>query len=473
MLSTGPRHSSGVEPKGRERSITDNRRSPDLSNEDKITLSMKLSFCTQPLSLHESESDKRERRRYVQEITSLLNNPHYIEQFINPQLAAIFHMIEASLFRPLKKLKSSKAGNETMEKAEQEQLDDPTWTVLSPVYSLITRLLETESVDHKQLKTLLSHTFIQRFVDLFNSEYPPEREALKKCMQIMYMKLSSIRKTVRKAFSDLFFRLIHEDYRFNGVSEILEINSGIISGFSVPIKEEHLLFFDQVMLPLHKVQTCQLFHQDLMRCTLLFAQKDESLGPKVIHYLDKIWPKFTSAKQIAFMEEMLQIAYTIDKKALASHIEVIFTRLSELILCLHFKVSDYALSCFEKRDMMSLLGRFKKVAYPLVVPAALKASQDHWQPTIANSLTGLLKMLEELDPALYAASIDKPVVDAQIGSGNHIERLRKEQVWEKLEKEAKKQKPSLMFIKEPYRTDHLVGDFNGVNLTNCITPEIS
>jgi len=50
--------------------------------------------------------------------------------------------------------------------------------------------------------------------------------------------------------------LIHENYKFNGAAELLDILASIISGFAVPLREEHVIFFKTVIIPLHKVQTC-------------------------------------------------------------------------------------------------------------------------------------------------------------------------------------------------------------------------
>jgi serine/threonine-protein phosphatase 2A regulatory subunit B' len=32
--------------------------------------------------------------------------------------------------------------------------------------------------------------------------------------------------------------------------------ASIISGFAVPLRDEHVIFFKNVIIPLHKVQTC-------------------------------------------------------------------------------------------------------------------------------------------------------------------------------------------------------------------------
>jgi len=56
----------------------------------------------------------------------------------------------------------------------------------------------------------------------------------------LYAKLVPRRKIIRKGINDLFNSLIHESYKFNGTSELLDILAAIISGFAVPLREEHI-----------------------------------------------------------------------------------------------------------------------------------------------------------------------------------------------------------------------------------------
>ena len=52
---------------------------------------------------------------------------------------------------------------------------------------------------------------------------------------------------IRKAINDCFYSLIHETFKFNGASELLDILASIISGFAVPLREEHIIFFKNVI----------------------------------------------------------------------------------------------------------------------------------------------------------------------------------------------------------------------------------
>lgn len=52
--------------------------------------------------------------------------------------------------------------------------------------------------------------------------------------------------------------MIYERNTFNGASELLDILASIISGFAVPLRDEHKLFFNNVIVPLHKVPNSNL-----------------------------------------------------------------------------------------------------------------------------------------------------------------------------------------------------------------------
>jgi len=58
---------------------------------------------------------------------------------------------------------------------------------------------------------------------------------------------------IRKAINECFFSLIHETHKLNGAAELLDILASIISGFAVPLRDEHVIFFKNVIIPLQKV----------------------------------------------------------------------------------------------------------------------------------------------------------------------------------------------------------------------------
>ena len=54
--------------------------------------------------------------------------------------------------------------------------------------------------------------------------------------------------------------MIHETEVFSGASELLEIYYSAVSGFTAPLKEEHVKFFNTVIIPLYKVASSKTYH---------------------------------------------------------------------------------------------------------------------------------------------------------------------------------------------------------------------
>lgn len=96
---------------------------------------------------------------------------------------------------------------------------------------------------------------------------------------------------IRKAMNDCLLALIHENFKFNGAAELLDILAAIISGFAIPLREEHVIFFKTIIIPLHKVQTSNLFFEQLLRCSMLFINKDRNLAIDVTFYRNLVTPR--------------------------------------------------------------------------------------------------------------------------------------------------------------------------------------
>ena len=169
-------------------------------------------------------------------------------------------MIEKNIFRPLPNVKKANLGfSETGIEAEDDS--DPAWYHLQGIYEFFLQLVINESVEVRSLKVYVTPQFVQEFLELFDSEESVERDYLKNILHKLYAKLVPRRKMIRKAINESFFSLIHETHKFNGAAELLDILASIISGFAVPLRDEHVTFFKNVIIPLHKVQTCSTFYE--------------------------------------------------------------------------------------------------------------------------------------------------------------------------------------------------------------------
>ena len=169
-------------------------------------------------------------------------------------------MIEKNIFRPLPNVPKNKL-NFAETGVDQEDEIDPAWPYLQGIYEFFLNLVMNESVEVRSLKVFVTPQFVQEFLYLFNTEEAVERDYLKNILHKLYAKLVPRRKMIRKAMNECFYALIHETHKFNGAAELLDILASIISGFAVPLRDEHVTFFTNVIIPLHKVQTCSQFYE--------------------------------------------------------------------------------------------------------------------------------------------------------------------------------------------------------------------
>ncbi|KAL4331598.1 hypothetical protein S83_045359 [Arachis hypogaea] len=76
----------------------------------------------------------------------------------------------------------------------------------------------------------------------------------------IYGKFMVHRPFIRKAINNVFFSLIFETEKHNGIAELLEILDSIINGFALPLKEEHKLSLFRALIPLHKPKCLAMYH---------------------------------------------------------------------------------------------------------------------------------------------------------------------------------------------------------------------
>lgn len=59
---------------------------------------------------------------------------------------------------------------------------------------------------------------------------------------------------------NLILLITYEKEEHNGLTELLEILTAIITGYATPLKPEHRNFAIKVLIPLHKVRGLQNFN---------------------------------------------------------------------------------------------------------------------------------------------------------------------------------------------------------------------
>ena len=225
----------------------------DVPNGEKPNLFVsKVSLCCVVFDFSDPNKNSAEKDFKRQALVDLVN---YVEsassRFMEPMVAACCRMFAINLFRvfPPNCRSSSSGGGEG---EEEEPMFDPAWPHLHLVYDLLLKFIGSSSLDAKVGKKYFDHTFIVRLLELFDSEDPRERDCLKTILHRIYGKFMVHRPFIRKAVSNIFYHFVFETDRHNGIAELLEVFGSVISGFAMPLKEEHKIFLWRVLIPLHK-----------------------------------------------------------------------------------------------------------------------------------------------------------------------------------------------------------------------------
>ncbi|TVU35496.1 hypothetical protein EJB05_17389 [Eragrostis curvula] len=406
----------------------------DVPNGEKQNLFLsKVSLCCIVFDFSDPNKNSAEKDFKRQ---ALLDLVEYVDsassRFTETMIAACCRMFAVNLFRvfPPSYRTSSSGGGEG---EEEEPMFDPAWPHLHLVYDLLLKLIGSSSLDTKLGKKYFDHSFIMKLLELFDSEDPRERDCLKTILHRIYGKFMVHRPFIRKAVSNIFCHFVFETDRHNGISELLEVFGSVISGFALPLKEEHKIFFWRVLIPLHKPKTVGVYLQQLTYCVTQFVEKEPKLASSVILGLLRYWPITNSQKEVMFLSEIEEVLETTSMVEFQKCMVPLFQRIAHCINSSHFQVAERALFMWNNDHIISLVAQNRQVIVPIVTPALERNSQNHWNQSVLNLTVNLKKMLSEIDEELFSTCITKYMEDEE--KQESLKQKRK-LVWERLESAA-------------------------------------
>eukprot|EP00344_Euplotes_crassus_P004540 CAMPEP_0197004290 /NCGR_PEP_ID=MMETSP1380-20130617/21200_1 /TAXON_ID=5936 /ORGANISM="Euplotes crassus, Strain CT5" /LENGTH=446 /DNA_ID=CAMNT_0042423033 /DNA_START=92 /DNA_END=1432 /DNA_ORIENTATION=+ len=426
----------------------------------------KLQTCMKVYDYKDETKDvkgKSERLNAINELQNLLQDQKSVQQLIIPNLDTVMEMIEKNFFRPLPSIKKSNlAFSETG--IEQEEEVDPSWPHVQGVYEFFLQLIINEAADVKSLKVYVTPHFVQSFLNLFDTEEGVERDYLKNILHKLYAKLVPRRKMIRKAINECFFALIHENHKFNGAAELLDILASIISGFAVPLRDEHVVFFKNVIIPLHKVQTCSEFFEQLLRCSMLFLTKDRNLAIPLLEGLLRYWPFANCVKETLFLTELQEVLEVCEVEKVEPIVPRLFKRIVKCIGGTHLQVADRAMCFFENDYFLSILRTYKDQTFPMLVPTIVSLAENHWHKILQESLIALKTILKEIDSFAFddALKEDSKTSKKYNMKQSDEERNTLDKKWEKLDRTLKSTQAGYKAPDVPFCSSKLIMEYNSL-----------
>ncbi|GAV74843.1 B56 domain-containing protein [Cephalotus follicularis] len=407
----------------------------DVPNAEKMNLFVsKVSLCCITFDFTDPAKNSLEKDVKKQTLLELLE---FVSsgslRFSEPAILAMCRMCAVNLFRVFPPNYRSNSGSNSGENDDDEPMFDPSWPHLQIVYDLLLKFITSSCLDTKVAKKYIDHSFILRLLDLFESEDPRERECLKTILHRVYGRFMVHRPFIRKSISHIFYRFMFETEKHNGIAELLEIFGSIISGFALPLKEEHKLFLWRVLIPLHKPKSLGVYFQQLSYCITQFLEKEPKLASTVIKGMLKYWPITNCQKEVMFLGELEEILEAINMLEFQKVMVPLFWRIGCCINSSHFQVAERALFLWNNDQIVNLIAHNRQMILPVIFPALEKNAHNHWNLAVLNLTSNVRKMLSEMDDVLFSACHDhfKEEEAKQILAAE-----KRKEAWERLENAA-------------------------------------
>ncbi|XP_031551005.1 serine/threonine-protein phosphatase 2A 56 kDa regulatory subunit epsilon isoform-like [Actinia tenebrosa] len=338
----------------------------------------------------------------------------------------VVKMVASNIFRTL-----PPSDNPDFDPEEDDPTLEASWPHLQLVYEFFLRFLESPEFQPSIAKKFIDQKFVLQLLELFDSEDPRERDFLKTVLHRIYGKFLGLRAYIRKQINNIFLKFIFETEHFNGVGELLEILGSIINGFALPLKAEHKMFLQKVLIPLHKVKCLGLYHAQLAYCIVQFLEKDATLTEQVVLGLLKFWPKTSSQKEVMFLGEIEEILDVIDPQQFQKIEEPLFKQISRCVSSPHFQVAERALYFWNNEYIMSLIEENSNTILPIMFSSLYRISKDHWNQTIVALVYNVLKTFMEMNGKLFDELTSSYKADRQKEKKKEKER---EELWKQLDK---------------------------------------
>ncbi|URE24141.1 Serine threonine protein phosphatase 2A 59 kDa regulatory subunit B' [Musa troglodytarum] len=330
-------------------------------------------------------------------------------------------MVSINLFRNLTIPPREHMVLEKIDADEEDPVMDPAWPHLQIVYEFFLRFVASPETDAKVAKRYVDHSFVLKLLDLFDSEDPREREYLKTILHRIYEK-------------------------HNGTAELLEILGSVISGFALPLKEEHKLFLVRVLIPLHKPRCIAMYHQQLSYCITQFIEKDCKLADTVIRGLLKYWPITNSSKEVMFLGELEEILEATQQADFQRCMVPLFRQIGRCLNSSHFQVAERALFLWNNDHIENLIKQNSKVILPIIFPALEKNTKGHWNQAVQSLTLNVRKIFADHDPDLVSECLKKFEEDE--AKDKEI-RSKGEATWKRLEEIAASKAASRESVIDP------------------------
>ncbi len=387
----------------------------------------KMQLCASVARGAEAPTTQRERAREIKfrdtkkqtfvELIRFLSNDTAFDKahkdaiISDPRvLRAAMEAVRANLFQSL----PPRVHDRMLDPDEEEEVFYENWPYLQAAYEFLLRFLVTSLwLERKHmLHNYINMRFVSSLLRRFDSEDPRERDYCRMVLIRVYAKLMRLRAPIRRRIATIFHEFTYQTERHNGIPGLLEVLGGIITGFALPVKEEHKKYLRTVLLPMHKVPCLAMIHPQLSYCVTQFVDKDHTLAVPVVRGLLRYWPRQNSGKEVLLLSELEEVLELTRPDEFEQLLLPLCRQLARCIGSMHFQTAQRTLFLWHNEYVASMLANFRAEVFPVLYPA-LQSSIEHWNQPVADLASNVLNIFVDLEPELVKMCAEGHSVDAK------------------------------------------------------------
>jgi serine/threonine-protein phosphatase 2A regulatory subunit B' len=353
---------------------------------------------------------------------------------------------------------------------EHDNINNPTFDYNCYVYELLYIFLS-----HKNIANHIKNEFINDLFMLFDSNDIRERDYVKNCIHQIYRRFLSLRPHIKNSIMNFIHRFLFDDTgpaltrihdgvstattgpaltRIpdmvsayvatattgpNGIIEILHIVISFTSGFSIPVKKEHINFLKYYIIPLFGSPYFLHFGNELYDCVNQYMMKDQTLTLYIVEEIIKHFHNSPPKKQRHLIIMLKDIINISDNDTLKQIFVPILTKIAKCVNSEMFPVANEALRFIADECVMKFFIKLKRHMIPLFFSNIYTNINNHWSDVIVKLSRDAIKFFGEISQKICDECMNKYIEKTKHDA---MKRIQFKNKWEIIEQMANERNES-------------------------------
>ncbi|KAK8888722.1 hypothetical protein M9Y10_033456 [Tritrichomonas musculus] len=307
-------------------------------------------------------------------------------------------------------------------------VEETGWPHLSLMYDVMTAFLSNPKF-HSHYCPDITKSLFKSIILMFESPDQRERLKLTTLFHAFYKAFRGLRNDAQKICSVYLRQFTYCGDPNLCCQELLFTFVPIFSGYKVPLNPNHIRFFIEAVIPLHRSPNLYQFHNSLVSATTAMLMKNNKLSTFVFHEIFTHWPFTSPTKKIMLLKELELLADFVDKEEEKKIILPFTLLMAHCIDDQNFAVVERSLLIWESDSIMRITRSNIPVIFPLILPQIYKTILTHWSNDVKSLAIRTMRVLKGINQAAF----DQVGLDIKkIENDKILKELKKGSTWNKL-----------------------------------------